>query len=104
MKKFWLSLIFCMCCVFNVSFAYEMPEEVRIGLSYGSNAVSSFTLSAPSGIDVDDVGKMTGVVTFSKSGSNKLNVENSSKNKTCTVDNDDGIWVSPIDDEEFNGT
>ena len=42
MKKFVVCLFFSLCCMFNIAFAYKMPSEVRIGLSYGSNALSSF--------------------------------------------------------------
>ena len=101
MKKFVVCLFFSLCCMFNIAFAYKMPSEVRIGLSYGSNALSSFTLAAPSGIEVEGVGKMTGEVTFAKSGSNKLSISNSSKTKTCTVDKDDGLTVTPVDEDEF---
>ena len=63
-----------------------MPENVRIGLSYGSNAVSSFTVSAPSGVMISDIGKMKGTVTIEKSGDNKIKVTSSSNTKSCTVD------------------
>lgn len=101
MRKFIVCMFFSLCCMINIAFAYSMPKEVRIGLSYGSNALSSFTLTAPSGIKVDGVGKLTGEVTFSKSGNNKLAVSSSSKTKTCTVDEDDGVLVTPVDDDEF---
>ena len=97
MKKFIVCLCFSIFVILNIAFAYELPEKVRVGLSYGSNAVSEFTMSAPSGIKVDGIGKMTGKVTFSKSGSNKLTISNSSKTKTCSVSDEDGIKVELVD-------
>ena len=101
MKKLIACFIMYFIFIINISFAYELPDTVRIGLSYGTNAVSEFTMSAPSGIKISDAGKMKGTVTFSKSGSNKLTISNSSKTKTCTVDEEDGITVELVDDEEF---
>ena len=70
MKKIVLGLliIFSLC---NHSFAFEFPETIRIGLSYGSNAVDKFTVYAPSGVVISDIGKMRGEVTIEKSSSNK---------------------------------
>lgn len=99
MKKaliFFVSLF----CLISVSFGIEIASDVRIGLSYGKNAVSEFTLSAPSGIRISEVGKMSGTVTFSKNSSNKLKIVSSSKNKTVRVD-DEGVTVEPVDDDEF---
>ena len=78
-----------------------MPENVRIGLSYGSNAVSSFTVSAPSGVMISDIGKMKGTVTIEKSGDNKIKVTSSSKTKSCTVDKEYGVSISTVEDDEF---
>lgn len=101
MKKIIITflLIFLLCD--TSSAAYKLPKEVRIGLSYGSNALSSFTLYAPSGINISDVGKMQGTVTFSKSGTSKLTVSNGSKTKTCSVDKDYGVGITAVEDEEF---
>lgn len=99
MKKmimFFVSLF----CFFSISFGIEISSEVRIGLSYGKNAVSEFTLSAPSGIMVGDIGKMKGTVTFEKNSSNKLDITSSTKTKTCRVD-DEGILIEPVDEDEF---
>ena len=99
MKKtimFFMSLF----CFFSISFGIEISSDVRIGLSYGKNAVSEFTLSAPSGIVVGDIGKMKGTVTFSKNSSNKLNIASSTKTKTCRVD-DEGVFVEPVEEDEF---
>lgn len=101
MKKVIMCFFVYMCVIFNIGFCYELPDTVRIGLSYGSNAVSEFTMSASSGIKIDGVGKMTGTVTFSKNGNSKLDISNSSKNKTCTVDEDEGLMIEPTDEDEF---
>ena len=69
----FIVLIFC-----SNSLAFSLPDVIRIGLSYGNNAVDSFTVYAPSGIMISDIGKMRGQVTISKSGSNKIKAESSS--------------------------
>lgn len=101
MNKKLAILFFSVFFIFNISLAATLPDTVRIGLSYGSNALDSFTMSAPSGIRVSDVGKMTGEVTFSKNGSSKLTIKNSSKTKTCTVDDEEGLTVELVEDDEF---
>jgi len=100
MKKI-LSLLVFLLILGNLSFAYDLPETIRIGLSYGSNAVDSFLVYAPSGIIISDIGKLKGEVTIEKSGSNKIKVSNSSKSKTCTVDSEYGISITPAEDDEF---
>lgn len=87
-------------CFFSISFGIEIPSDLRIGLSYGKNAVSEFTMSAPSGLQISDAGKMKGTVTFEKNSSNKLKITSSAKTKTCRVD-DEGITVEPVDEDEF---
>ena len=100
MKKCLMLLLFLL-IIIRTSFAYELPSLVRIGLSYGSNAVSSFTVSAPSGVMISDIGKMHGTVTIEKSGSNKITATSSSKTKTCTVDEQYGVSITPIEEDEF---
>lgn len=93
-----LLVIFILC---NVSFAFEIPDTIRIGLSYGNSAVDSFSVSAPSGIMISDVGKMRGNVTIQKSGDSKIKVSSSSKTETCKVDKEYGISITPIEEDEF---
>lgn len=100
MKKIFYIFIFIM-TIFNVSFAFEMPENIRVGLSYGSKAVDEFIVSAPSGVMISDIGKMKGEVTVKKSGSSKIKVETSSKSKSCTVDNEYGVSITPLEEDEF---
>ena len=59
MKKIVIGLILIF-VLFNISFAFELPDTIRIGLSYGSNAVDEFKVFAPSGIMISDIGKMSG--------------------------------------------
>ena len=69
----------------TISFAKEeVPDTILVGLSYGTNAVSSFTVSADSGVKIDGT-TYKGNVTIEKSGTNKLSVSNSSKEKTVAV-------------------
>lgn len=107
MKKLLFLLFIEICIIFgNAQAKTAYPDVIRIGLSYGSSALSSFTLSADSGIRISDIGKMTGQVTFKKNGSKKLEISNGSKTKTCSVDDEYGVSVSPVDDDEyisFNG-
>ena len=77
----------------------EIPDTISVGLSYGANAVSSFTVFADSGVKIDGT-TYKGTVTIEKSGTNKLDVTSSSKDKTVTVDSD-GIKITVIDDDEF---
>jgi len=100
MKKI-VMIVFFIFMLFNFSFAFEMPEIIRIGLSYGNNAVDKFTVSAPSGIMISDIGKMNGEVTISKSGSNKIKVNSASKSKSCTVDDEYGVSITTIEEDEF---
>lgn len=101
MKKFYIGLILNIFLIFGISFGATLPDNVRVGLSYGSNAVDTFTLSAPSGIKIDGIGKMSGEITFSKNGTSKLDIKGSSKTKTCTVDDEEGLIIEPADEEEF---
>lgn len=87
--------------LFNSSFAFELPETVRIGLSYGSNALNKFTVSAPSGVMISDIGKMNGEVTVEKSGANKIKVSSPAKSDTCTVDEEYGVSITTIEEDEF---
>lgn len=100
MKKIVLGLliIFSLC---NHSFAFEFPEAIRIGLSYGSNAVDKFTVYAPSGVVISDIGKMRGEVTIEKSSSNKIKAKSSSKSESCTVDEEYGVSITTIEEDEF---
>lgn len=101
MKKL-LGVIFTVAGIlFNIGLAFELPETIRVGLSYGSNAVDGFTVSAPSGVIISDIGKMRGEITVTKSSSNKIKVSSSSKTKTCTVDEEYGVSISPASDDEF---
>ena len=100
MKKIVFVLFFTI-ILFNVSFAFEMPDSIRIGLSYGSNAVDEFTVSAPSGIMINGIGKMKGEVTIEKSGSSKIKAKSSSKSKSCTVDEEEGVSIIAIKEDEF---
>ena len=77
----------------------EIPDTISVGLSYGTNAVSSFTVSADSGVKIDGT-TYKGTVTIEKSGTNKLSVSNSTKDKTVTVGSS-GVKVSLVDDDEF---
>lgn len=77
----------------------EIPDTISVGLSYGTGAVSSFTVSADSGVKVDGA-TFKGTVTIEKSGTNKLEVSNSSKNKLVTVGSS-GVKVTLIDDDDF---
>jgi peptidoglycan hydrolase-like amidase len=77
----------------------EVPDTIRVGLSYGTNAVSSFTVSADSGVKIDGT-TYKGTITIEKSGTNKLAVSNSSKDKTLTVGSS-GVKVTLVDDDEF---
>ena len=97
MKK--ISLL-SMLLLLTISQAKEsIPDTISVGLSYGSNAVSSFTISTDSGIKVGGT-TFKGTVTIEKNGSSKLDVSSSSKDKTITVD-EDGIKIIPVDDDEF---
>lgn len=100
MKKIVVAL-FIIFMLGSSSFAFELPETIRIGLSYGSSAVDEFTVFAPSGVMISDIGKMRGEVTISKSGSNKIKAESSSKSDTCKVDEEYGISITPIEEDEF---
>lgn len=84
----------------TISHAKEnVPDTILVGLSYGSNAVSSFTVSSDSGVKIDGT-TYKGSVTIEKSGTSKLDISSSSKDKTISVD-DDGVKIIPIDDDEF---
>ena len=84
----------------TISFAKEeVPDTILVGLSYGTNAVSSFTVSADSGVKIDGT-TYKGNVTIEKSGTNKLSVSNSSKEKTVTVGGS-GVKVTLVDDENM---
>jgi len=86
--------------LFTISQAKEeVPDTISVGLSYGSGAVSSFTVSADSGVKIDGT-TYKGTVTIEKSGTSKLDISSSSKDKTISVD-DDGIKIVTIDDDEF---
>ena len=86
--------------LFTISHAKEeIPDTISVGLSYGTNAVSSFTVSADSGVKIDGT-TYKGTVTIEKSGTNKLSVSNSTKDKTVTVGSS-GVKVSLVDDDEF---
>lgn len=86
--------------LFTISHAKEeIPDTISVGLSYGTSAVSSFTVSADSGVKIDGT-TYKGTVTIEKSGTDKLSVSNSSKDKTITVGSS-GIKVALIDDDEF---
>lgn len=100
MKKIFVGAIF-FSILFNFSLAFELPKTIRVGLSYGSNAVDSFVVSAPSGVMISDIGKMKGEVTIEKSSSNKIKVKNSSKSKSCSVDDEYGVSITPIEEDEF---
>lgn len=97
MKKITLLMLLFL---FNISFAVEVPKTIAVGLSYGSKAVDSFEISAPSGLVIGDEGKMKGKITVSKKGSNKLTFESNSNSKTFDVDKD-GIVIATLDDEEY---
>lgn len=99
MKKFLILLVLIL--LTSTSSGYELPSLVRIGLSYGNNAVSKFTVSAPSGVMISDIGKMQGNVTIEKSGTNKITAISSSKTKSCEVDKDYGVSITPIEADEF---
>ena len=45
----------------------EIPDTIQVGLSYGTSAVSSFTVSATSGVKIDGT-TYKGTVTIEKSG------------------------------------
>ncbi|MBE5812383.1 MAG: SpoIID/LytB domain-containing protein [Clostridiales bacterium] len=77
----------------------EIPDTISVGLSYGTSAVSSFTVSADSGVKIDGT-TYKGTVTIEKLGTNKLSVSNSSKDKTITVGSS-GVKVILVDDDEF---
>lgn len=101
MKKLFFVFIMLF-FITNTGFAtFEIPDNIRIGLSYGSNAVDSFTVTAPSGVIISDIGKMKGTVTIEKSGSNKIKAISSSKTKTCTVDDEYGVSITPAQEDEF---
>lgn len=100
LKKLF-GLIFSVSILLNISLAFELPETIRVGLSYGGNAVDSFIVSAPSGVIISDIGKMRGEVTIKKSSSNKIKASSSSKTKTCSVDEEYGVSITPASDEEF---
>jgi len=100
MKKI-IVILFVITILFNFSFAFSLPDSIRIGLSYGSSAVDSFTVSAPHGVMISDIGKMKGTVTISKSGSSKIKAISSSKTKSCAVDDEYGVSITPIEDDEF---
>jgi len=100
MKKIVVGLIFIF-ILFNVSFCFEIPETIRIGLSYGGNAVDKFTVFAPSGVMISDIGKMNGEVTIEKSSNNKIKAKSSSKSKSCTADEEYGISITTIEEDEF---
>lgn len=100
MRKIIISL-FIIFILGNSSYGFELPEAIRIGLSYGSNAVDSFTVFAKSGVMISDIGKMRGEVTVEKSGTNKIKVKSSSKSDTCVVDEEYGISIAPIEEDEF---
>lgn len=86
-------------CLFSVSFAKSDYDAIAVGLSYGSKAVDSFTISAPSGLIISNIGKLKGEITVSKKRDNKLTFESDSKTKT--IDAEDGITVKVIEDDEF---
>lgn len=97
MKKITL---LSMLLLLTISQAKEkIPDTISVGLSYGTGAVSSFTVSAGSGVKVDGT-TYKGTVTIKKSGTNKLEVSSSSKDKTVSVD-DEGIKITVVDDDEF---
>lgn len=100
MKKFFVIFIF-ISFLFNYSFGFELPEKIRIGLSYGSNAVDKFTVSAPSGVMISDIGEMNGEVVIEKSGANKIKVKGSSKSESCVVDNEYGTSIVTVNEDEF---
>lgn len=100
MKKavtFFVSLF----CFVSISLGIEITSDVRIGLSYGKNAVSEFTMYAPSGLFIGDIGVMKGTVTFEKGSSKKLKITASGASQTCRVDEEEGVTVEPVDEDEF---
>jgi len=100
MKKIVLGFFVIIVLCTN-SFGFELPDTIRIGLSYGSNAVDEFNVSAPSGIMISDIGKMRGEVTIEKSGTDKIKVKSSSKSKSCTVDEEYGVSITTVEEDEF---
>ncbi|MBQ7668691.1 MAG: SpoIID/LytB domain-containing protein [Clostridia bacterium] len=105
MKKIMITLL-TIFLIISTSFAVTIPKTIRVGLSYGTNAVSTFKIYAASGLTISEIGKMTGTITVSKSGSNKLTFDSGSNSKTCVVDSD-GITIKTVSDDEYisyNGT
>ena len=78
MKK--ITLLSLMLLLTISSAKEEVPDTISVGLSYGANAVSSFTVSAESGVKIDGT-TYKGTVTIEKSGTNKLDISSSSKDK-----------------------
>lgn len=86
--KRWFFIVFILVITFGVSsaaFAFEVPDEIRVGIYYGSKGASSFTLSSSGGIRVgtiDEDGKIDIIdeidaddeITITK-GSNKNSVK-----------------------------
>jgi len=99
MKKLYL-LLFTALCLFNISLAETIPDTIKVGLSYGSKAVDSFVISAPSGLRISDIGRMKGEITVNKKGNNKLTFVSDSKTKTIEVE-EEGITVSSVEDDEY---
>lgn len=53
-RKIFLSLVILVFALAGVSYAsdVDVPDEIRIGLYYGSSAVNTVTLSSPGGIEI----------------------------------------------------
>ena len=51
-RKIFLILIINLMVAGSVYAKIELPEEIRIGLYYGTSGASSVTLSSPEGIEI----------------------------------------------------
>lgn len=104
MKKLICFLIFTLAIIQNVaSFAYEMPQTVKIGLFYNTAAKDEITISCPNGVELfDTTGKLAAANEFCFTVS---------EGKLCTYDDTDtyiaegDVTLYPINDHiQVNST
>lgn len=102
MKKLFMCIVtFIIFFSFTYAKKVEVPEEIAVGLSYGSNAVSEFTVYAKSGVKISDVGTVKGTVTIKQKDDDKLLITTTASSKKYTCDADDGVSITPASKKEF---
>lgn len=73
MKKFFgfLIMILSMCGVFTATFAFEVPDEIKVGIYYSSKSASSVVLSSPGGMRIGTIDEDGEIDIIDEVGENK---------------------------------